>query len=188
MGQEIATGDVRTAGIEYVEDGQGAILAMVVRHDFEDYAAFPPYLDSEGERRELAAGYAGTDPETERRTKAHITADDLAFQITLLNRPPGAVTKPHYHHVATERAGNATRQKLMMCRSGRMRANVYTASGEHVADVDLAPGDFVLTFEGHGYEFLEAGTRALEIMEGPLLPGAGFSRVDLEARTARSER
>lgn len=171
--------EVETKGIEYVRDGAGKTLAMVVRGDFDDYASFPPFLDSEEERQALAAGYAGTDPETERRTKAHITSDESAFQITLLNRPSGAVTKPHYHHIATERPPNATRHKIMFCRSGRMRANVYSTDGTKVASVELEPGDFVLTYEGHGYEFLTEGTRALEIMEGPLLPDQGFARVDL---------
>ena len=171
--------EVQAAGIEYVRDAAGKTLAMVVRGDFDDYVSSPPFLDSEEERAGLAAGYAGTDPETERRTKAHITADESAFQITLLNRPPGAVTKPHYHHVATQRPANATRHKIMFCRSGRMRANVYATDGTKVAAVELAPGDFILTYEGHGYEFLSEGTRALEIMEGPLLPDAGFARVDL---------
>ena len=171
--------EIEAAGIEYVRDAAGKTLAMVVRHDFDDYASFPPFLDSEEERAELAAGYAGTDPETERRTKAHITPDESAFQITLLNRPTGAVTKPHYHHPATQRPANATRHKIMFCRSGRMRANVFATDGTKIAGVELEPGDFIVTFEGHGYEFLSEGTRALEIMEGPLLPDAGFARVDL---------
>ena len=132
--------EVQAAGIEYVRDAAGKTLAMVARGDFDDYVSSPPFLDSEEERAGLAAGYVGTDPETERRTKAHITADDSAFQITLLNQPPGAVTKPHYHHVATQRPANATRHKIMFCGSGRMRANVYATDGTKVAAVELAPG------------------------------------------------
>lgn len=173
------TQEIATQGIEYIKASDGRTLAVVVRHDFDDYAAFPPQVDTEEERQALAAGYGGTDPETERKTKAHITGDELAFQITLLKRPPGAVTRPHYHHIATERPPNKTRHKIMLCRSGKMRANVYSKDGENVANIDLEPGDFIMLYEGHGFEFLEEGTRALEIMEGPLLPDAGFSRVDL---------
>lgn len=173
------TQEIVTRGVEYVRASDGRTLAMVIRDNFDDYAAFPPYLDSEEERKELAAGYKGTDPQTERRTKAHITGDELGFQITLLNRVPGAVTKPHFHHVAAERPPSTTRQKIMLCKSGKMMANVYSKEGENVANVELNPGDFILLYEGHGFEFLEPGTRALEIMEGPILPDEGFGRVDL---------
>lgn len=169
--------EIEAAGVEYVRAADGRTLALVIRDHFDDYGAFPPFLDSEAERAHLAQAYAGADPETERRTKAHMTPDEAPLQIVLLNRNPGAVVKPHYHEV-TERPTNATRHQIMLCRSGRMRIGVYAKEGTHAADVDLGPGDLILMYEGHRIEFLEEGTRAIEIKEGPFPETDEADKVD----------
>ena len=170
---------IETRGIEHIYAKDGRQLAIVVRGDFDAYSELPPFLDTEEERADLAAGYAGTDPETERRTKAHITSAEMGLQITLLNRVPGAVTKPHYHDISQSRQHD-TRYKIMMCTAGKMRANVWSKDGDHVTDVELNPGDLILTFEGHGFEFLEPGTKSVEIMEGgPFAADNPTTKVDL---------
>lgn len=169
--------EIRTQGIEYVKSGGGRTLAMVIRADFDDYAAFPPFLDTEAERAHLAAAYAGSDPETERRTKAHVTADELPLQIVLLNRNPGAVVKPHYHRV-TERPQNTTRHQIMICRSGKMRIGVFSKEGEDAGSVELNSGDLILMYEGHAIEFLTPGTKAIEIKEGPFPETDEADKVD----------
>ncbi len=169
--------EIEAAGVEYVRAADGRTLALIVRNDFEDYAAFPPYLDSEAERAHLTEAYSGADPETERRTKAHMTPDADPLQIVMLNRNPGAVVNPHYHEV-TERPKNATRHQIMICRSGRMRIGVYAREGDHVAEVDLEPGDLILMYEGHRIEFLEEGTKAIEIKEGPFPETDEVDKVD----------
>ncbi|MBI3128116.1 MAG: hypothetical protein HYZ11_10970 [Candidatus Tectomicrobia bacterium] len=158
--------EIQTKGVEYLHAKDGRTLALVIRGDFDDYAAFPPYLDTPEERAHLAAAYQGADPETERRTKAHMTADELPLQIVLLNRNPGAVVKPHYHLV-TERPSNTTRHQIMICRSGRMRINIFSKEGDKAGSVVLEPGDLVLMYEGHSIEFLLPNTKAIEIKEGP---------------------
>ena len=158
--------EIQTKGVEYFHAGDGRTLALVIRSGFDDYAAFPPYLDTPEEKAHLAAAYQGSDPETERRTKAHMTADELPLQIVLLNRNPGAVVNPHYHLV-TERPKNATRHQIMICRTGKMRINVYSKEGVKAGSVVLDPGDLVLMYEGHSIEFLVPGTKAIEIKEGP---------------------
>lgn len=158
--------EIQTKGIEYIKAADGRTIAMVVRDDFGDYAAFPPYLDTEEEKAHLAAAYQGQDPEKERNSKAHITANELPLQVILLNRDPGSVVNPHYHAV-TERPQTTTRHQIMFCKAGKMRIGVYAKEGVHVKDVDLGPGDFILMYEGHQIEFLEPGTRAIEIKEGP---------------------
>ena len=62
--------------------------------------------------------------------------------------------------------------------SGKMRVNVYTKEGEHLKDVDLDPRDLVLMFEGHSIEFLEPGTKAIEIKEGPFPESDAADKVD----------
>ncbi len=169
--------EIETRGVEYIKAKDGRVLAQVIRNDFDDYAAFPPFLDTEAERAHLAEAYSGSDPETERRTKAHMTADELPLQIILLNRNPGAVVNAHYHLV-TERPQNTTRHQIMICRSGKMRIGVYAKEGDHAADVELDPGDLILMYEGHTIEFLAPNTKVIEIKEGPFPETDEADKVD----------
>ena len=64
--------EIKAAGVEYVKAADGRTLALVIRNNFDDYAAFPPYLDSEEERAHLAEAYSGADPENrEKNEGAH---------------------------------------------------------------------------------------------------------------------
>ena len=45
-------------------------------------------------------------------------------------------------------------------------------------DVDLEPGDLILMYEGHRIEVLEAGTKAIEIKEGPFPETDEADKVD----------
>jgi hypothetical protein len=47
-----------------------------------------------------------------------------------------------------------------------------------VTDVILDPGDLILMFEGHSIEFLEPGTKAIEIKEGPFPESDEADKVD----------
>ena len=99
-----------------------------VRGDFDDYAKFPPYLDSEEAKEHIRTAYAGQDIEAERNTKAHMTDDDVPLQIIVLNRPKGAITKAHYH-VVEERTTNTTRHQILLCQRGKVRVGVFTKEG-----------------------------------------------------------
>jgi hypothetical protein len=140
---------------------------MLVPHDFDDFASYPPTFDTEEEREWLRRHYRVESPELERRTKAHVTDDELPLQITILARPAGAFVKPHWHLNEQPPAGR-TRHQVMICARGRARVGLFTAEGEHVDDVVLGPGDLLLMYEGHSIETLEDGTRLLEIKQGPM--------------------
>lgn len=145
----------------------GRPVGMVVRSDFDDFASHPPTFATEVEREWLANSYRVGSPELERNTKAHLTPDALPLQITVLNRPSGSLVKPHYH--TNDRPPESeTRHQVMVCLAGCARIGLYAKEGDHVADVDLAPGDFALLYEGHSIETLQDGTRLLEVKQGPM--------------------
>ncbi len=145
----------------------GRPVAMVVRSDFDSFGSHPPTFATDEERTWLQEHYRVTSPELERETKAHLTPDELPLQLTVLNRPAGAFVKPHYH-VNEGAAPSETRHQVMVCLSGSARIGIFAKDGPHVADVDLAAGDFALLYEGHSIETLEDGTRLLEIKQGPM--------------------
>ena len=145
----------------------GRPIGMVVRSDFDDYASHPPTFETEVEREWLAASYSVASPEQERATKAHLTPDELPLQLTVLNRPAGSLVRPHYH-TNDELPRSETRHQVMVCLSGCARIGLFAKEGDHVADVELAPGDFALLYEGHSIETLEDGTRLLEVKQGPM--------------------
>ena len=145
----------------------GRPVGMVVRSDFDDYASHPPTFETEVEREWLATSYRVESPELERNTKAHLTPDELPLQLTVLNRPAGSLVRPHYH-TNEELPRSETRHQVMICLAGRARIGLFAKEGDHVADVELAPGDLVLLYEGHSIETLEDGTRLVEVKQGPM--------------------
>ncbi len=158
--------EVKCKGVDYYKAPDGRIVAMHVKADFDDFAAFPPYLDTEESREHIRTAYADQDIEAERRTKAHMTDDALPLQVIVLNRGKGATTKAHYH-VVDERPTNLTRNQVMICQRGSARVGVYTKEGDHLGEAILRKGDIIHLQEGHEVEFLEDGTRLVEIKEGP---------------------
>jgi hypothetical protein len=153
-------------GMEYVFAEDGRLVAMVVRADFDSYGLFPPFLDTDEERAFVQTAY-DINLERERNTKAHVTPEDFPLQITLLNRDPGSVVKPHYHDVFESPQGKY-RHQIMLTLRGRIRIGIYTVDNEHLTDVFLEPGDLILMTEGHQIEFLVPGTRVIEIKQGPI--------------------
>ena len=152
---------------EFHRASDGRAVAMVVRHDFDDFRSHPPTFATEAEREWLKEHYQVGSPERERATKAHLTADELPLQVTVLNRPAHSLVKPHYH--VNERASTTdTRHQVMVCLSGSVRVGIYAREGEHIVDVVLETGDLALLYEGHSIETLEDGTRLLEIKQGPM--------------------
>lgn len=53
--------------------GDGRIVAIYIRSDFDGFAKFPPFMESEEELRHVREAYRLSDPASERHTKAHIT-------------------------------------------------------------------------------------------------------------------
>jgi hypothetical protein len=153
--------------VELHHASDGRALAMVVRADFDDFAGHPPTFATEEERAWLERHYRVSSAEVERETKAHLTDDEGPLQVVMLNRPRGAYVKPHYH-LNDREIHSELRHQVTLCLRGRARIGVYAREGEHVADVDLAAGDFALLYEGHSIETLEDGTRLLEFKQGPM--------------------
>jgi hypothetical protein len=164
--------------VEMYAASDGRPIGMVVRHDFDDYASHPPTFENEIEREWLATSYQVASPELERTTKAHITPDELPLQITVLNRPAGSLVKPHYH-TNDELPRSDTRHQVMVCLTGRARIGLFAKEGQHVGDVELGPGDFVLMYEGHSIETLQDGTRLLEVKQGPMPADPRADNVEL---------
>jgi hypothetical protein len=169
------------SAVEMHRAADGRPVAMVVRSDFDDFASHPPTFETAAERDWLSKHYRVASPELERTTKAHLTADDLPLQMTILNRPAGAFVKPHYHVNEAPPDGD-TRHQVMVCLTGRARIGIFAREGEHIADADLAPGDFVLLYEGHSIETLDDGTRLLEVKQGPMPPNPFDDNVPIETK------
>lgn len=155
-----------TQGMEYFFADDGRLVAMVVRSNFEGYGLFPPFLDTDEERSFVQKAY-DVDLDREKDTKAHVTPEDFPLQITLLNRDPGSVVKPHYHEAYNAPTGDY-RHQIMLTVRGKVRIGVYSVDNEHLDDVYLEPGDLILMAEGHQVEFLEPDTKVIEIKQGPI--------------------
>lgn len=144
----------------------GRLIALLVRGEFTEYLQFRPLVETTADRAHLAAAYAGRDPERERRTKAHLTDDDLPLQITILNREKGSTVAPHYH-VADRQPQSPTRHQIMLCERGACKVGIYTKEGDHLDDVTLHARDFILLCEGHAIEVVGEDTKLIEIKQGP---------------------
>lgn len=156
------------------------IVAIYVRGDFDEYEKFPPYLDTEEEIAHLKEAYRGADPDTERRTKAHITEDHWPLQIIMLEREPGGTTLPHYHIPDRELPKLPTRHQILICQRGSAQVGVYTTSGTHLGDVVLRRDDLILMVEGHKVVFLEPKTKLIEIKQGPFPDNDSADKVDIK--------
>lgn len=67
-------------------------------------------------------------------------------------------------------------QEVLYIRAGRVRAEIYDAADQKVAELEAGAGDIlVLLRGGHGYHILENGTQVLEIKNGPYV-GADADR------------
>lgn len=153
--------------IEYFKADDGRIVGMFIGSDFHAYEAFPPYVTDAGERAFISQAYELGDVSRERNTKAHVTPDAFPLQITLLNRDPGAVVRPHYHEIFAPYEGKY-RHQIMICHRGKAKIGVYTVEGQHVGDAILNPFDLILLTEGHRIEFIEPGTKMIEVKQGPI--------------------
>lgn len=160
------------------EDGR--IVAIHIRSDFDEFAKFPPFMESEEELRHVREAYRLSDPASERHTKAHITDNAWPLQVILLEREPGGTTMPHYHVPTDELPPQPTRHQILICQRGRARIGIFTKEGQSLGDVFLEVNDLVLMLEGHEVEFLEPRTRLIEIKQGPFPGTDADDKVDLK--------
>lgn len=157
----------------------GRVVAIFIDGDFDEYEHFPPFFDSEDERKHLESAYSGVDPDVERRTKAHICDDLWPLQVVMLERSPGGTTKAHYHVPEVPLPDFPTRHQILLCKRGKARIKVLTKEGHDLGDVFLGPLDMLLMAEGHEVEFLEPGTRLIEIKQGPFPTTDEADKVDI---------
>lgn len=166
---------------EYRAPEDDRFIAMFIPGSFDDFEGFPPFVRTEEEIRHLQQAYQVRSPEVERSTKAHLTEDELPLQIILLQRPAGSKVNPHYH-TNDQPAQSATRHQLMVCFSGHARIGIYTKEGFHLDTLELHQHDMLLMAEGHAIEFVEPGTRLVEIKMGPFPGSDAADKIDIDVK------
>jgi hypothetical protein len=164
--------------VQHYLSRDGRLIGLLVPGNFSDFTSFRPFLSSEAEQRHLAEAYQVRSAQREAATKAHLTDDELPLQITVLARDAGSKVNPHYHR-NDRPAASPTRHQIMICQSGRARIGLFTAEGEHVDTVTIGAHDLILMTEGHAIEFVDAGTRLVEIKMGPFPQTDEADKVDL---------
>lgn len=178
MSRRVREEDLRTVRYVRARD-DGRVVAIHIRHDFDEFAKFPPFMETEDEIRHVREAYRIADPTLERTTKAHITDDSWPLQVIVLERHPGGTTLPHYHVPTQDLPPLPTRHQILICQRGRARVGVFTKEGDPLGDIILEPNDLVLLIEGHEVEFLERSTRLIEIKQGPFPGSDADDKVDI---------
>jgi hypothetical protein len=160
------------------EDGRA--IAIFIASQFNEFDKFPPFMESEAEIQHVKEAYKIDDPLLERTTKAHITDDSWPLQIIILERNPGGITLPHYHIPTEVLPALPTRHQILICQKGKARVKIFTRQGQALGEVFLSSNDVVLLLEGHEVEFVEPGTRLIEIKQGPFPGTDADDKVDLK--------
>jgi hypothetical protein len=158
----------------------GRMVAVVLRGDFADYASFPPFVETEAERAHIEAAYSVSDPTAERDGKAHITPHEWPLQVIMLKRDKSAMTHAHYHVLENELPPMATRHQILICMRGALKVGVFTRQGVHLGDAVLREDDLIIMLEGHQVEFLEEGTKVIEVKQGPFPGSDAADKIDLQ--------
>lgn len=172
------------AGVEYYKADDGRMVAVVIRGDFADYAAFPPFVETEEERAHIESAYQVADPTVERDGKAHITPHEWPLQVIMLKRDKSATTLAHYHVLENELPPMPTRHQILICTRGALKVGVFTRQGVHLGDAVLREDDLIYMLEGHQVEFLEEGTKVIEVKQGPFPGSDAADKIDLHEVTA----
>lgn len=88
-------------------------------------------------------------------------------QLGYLNYPVGKVIDPHVHHDVARTIRRTT--EVMVVLAGRIRVDLYTASGDFVTSLEIGKGDTIsLVGGGHGFEILEP-SQVVYVKQGPYL-------------------
>lgn len=134
----------------YHAPDDGRLLGLLVPAGFSDHSDHPPH---DGRR-------------------AHVGDAELPLQIVVAQGELGDRGKPHVHQPLEAARSWPARHKVMICQRGSVRVVLSAGSdGTPAATVDLRPGDTLLILEGHQVEYLEDGTRIVEVKQGPF-PGS----------------
>ena len=155
-------------------------VAIFISGQFDEFEKFPPFMETEEEIKHVREAYKIADPLLERTTKAHITDNSWPLQIILLERNPGGTTLPHYHIPTESLPDLPTRHQILVCQSGKARVGIFTRHGQALGEIVMRPNDLVLLLEGHEVEFLERGTRLVEVKQGPFPGTDADDKIDLK--------
>lgn len=166
----------RTA--QWFRAGDGRTVGLLVPSDFDDFDSFPPVREHRGRATAPADRISGLGSRTGAAYQGSHDDNDLPLQVIVLQRDRSAVTKPHYHVHETP-AHTRTRHEVLVCMRGSARCEIYSTEGELCGDVMLRSGDLLLMYEGHAVEFVEDGTKLIEIKQGPMPPTETEDKTDL---------
>lgn len=155
-------------------------VAIFISREFDEFEKFPPFMHTEEEIKHVREAYKIADPLLERTTKAHLTDNSWPLQIILLQRDPGGTTLPHYHIPTQSLPEMPTRHQILICQSGKARVRIFTREGDALGEIVMRPNDLVLLLEGHEVEFLERGTRLIEVKQGPFPGTDADDKIDLK--------
>ena len=82
-----------------------------------------------------------------------------------MNRPAGYVITPHVHNPVPREVRYTN--EVLFIKSGRLRADFYSAEQVYLESAVLEAGDSILLiYGGHGFEMLEP-TEIIEVKQGP---------------------
>jgi mannose-6-phosphate isomerase-like protein (cupin superfamily) len=93
------------------------------------------------------------------------TPDDFSQQLAFMKHPAGTQIQPHIHKHAKHEVQNT--KEVLIIRSGRLRADLYSESQEYISSQVLEAGDVMLLASGgHGFEVLD-NVEMFEVKQGP---------------------
>lgn len=141
--------------------GDGRLIGLVVRGSFEEFDEYHP---NDGKR-------------------SYVTEPELPLQVITIRGEAGDIGTAHVHFAVEQETAWPTRHKVVTCLSGRFRAKLSEMDGTPVGEAELGPGDALMCTEGHQIEYLEDGTRLLEVKQGPYLGSADADRHVLDGRS-----
>jgi mannose-6-phosphate isomerase-like protein (cupin superfamily) len=100
----------------------------------------------------------------------------MNLQVASMNHPEGHVIQPHVH-LNVERTILGTSEVLIV-RSGKMRAHMFSEMEVHVESVTVKAGDVLLLVSGgHSFEILEESS-FIEVKQGPFHAAADKRRFE----------
>jgi len=102
------------------------------------------------------------------------TPGDLSQQLAYMNHPSGKTIEAHVHNPIPREVTYT--QEVLFIRSGRLRADFYSAEKTYLESRELGAGDVILLVSGgHGFEVLE-NLEMFEVKQGPYVGDADKTR------------
>lgn len=95
-----------------------------------------------------------------------LSKDSEFVQVGTWAHPAGTNLPAHIHNVFSREAERT--QEVVYVVAGSLQARLFDDRGEAVAEISMTGGDLLICLAGgHGYSINEAGTKVLEIKNGP---------------------